>query len=102
MRSPRIIASALCPLLASMASAHGDQKLVLVPQREHSWDCLSVAFNPDGKTLASGSWNGAVTAWNIEPRQRLATLHGFAGEAWLSHALEGYCTGSDKVSDYIA
>lgn len=39
----------------------------------------SVAFAPDGKTLASGSQEGTVKLWDVATRRALATLKGGAG-----------------------
>ena len=36
----------------------------------------SVAFSPDGTTLASGSSDGTVTLWDVRRRERIGTLHG--------------------------
>ena len=33
----------------------------------HTDRVFAVAFSPDGKTLASGGWDGAVIFWSIEP-----------------------------------
>ena len=41
---------------------------------------MSVAFSPDGTTLASGSDDDTVKLWNISSRQQLATLKGNAGD----------------------
>ena len=35
----------------------------------------SVAFSPDGRTLASGSGDGILTLWDISTRQPLGRLH---------------------------
>ena len=35
---------------------------------------MTVAFSPDGKTLASGSYDVKVKLWNIATQQEVATL----------------------------
>jgi WD40 repeat protein len=46
--------------------------------------CLgwSLAFSPDGKTLASGDISGRVVLWNIATGQDLLTLHPYDGPVW--------------------
>ena len=40
----------------------------------HTQSVLSVAFSPDGKTLASGSWDTTIRLWDVETQQHKASL----------------------------
>ena len=40
----------------------------------HSDLVKSVAFSPDGTTLASGSWDGTAKLWDVASREEIATL----------------------------
>ena len=42
----------------------------------HTDGVRSIAFSPDGKTLASGSWDDTVRLWNVETREHQRTLKG--------------------------
>ncbi|CCQ68492.1 Protein kinase:G-protein beta WD-40 repeat [Crocosphaera watsonii WH 0402] len=48
----------------------------------HSDSVVSVAYSPDGKYLASGSWDNTVKIWEVKTGKSIRTLTGFSG--WLS------------------
>jgi WD40 repeat protein len=58
-------------LVASACGAPTSQELATL--KEHEFGVNSVAFSPDGKTLASGSGD-RIVMWDAKTRQELATL----------------------------
>ena len=43
---------------------------------------FTLAFTPDGRTLASGSWNGTVKFWEVASGRVRETLTGHTGRVW--------------------
>jgi WD40 repeat protein len=55
---------------------------------------MSVTFSPDGKYLASGSWDNTVKLWSVESQKEVTTLQGHS-ESVLSIAFS-------PVGNYLA
>ena len=49
---------------------------LLIDFKGHSGNVSSVAFSPNGKILASGSWDDTIRLWNPTTGQYLTTFHG--------------------------
>jgi WD40 repeat protein/serine/threonine protein kinase len=57
---------------------------------EHTGVISSLAFSPDGSRLATASWDRSIRLWDVEKRQRIATLHGHMNEVLsLAFAADG-------------
>jgi len=63
------------------ALAQGTPTRIATLQGHESW-VMSVAFSPDGRTLASGSIDGTVKLWDIVSRNQRKTLTGHASEVY--------------------
>jgi len=56
--------------------AYGTTGQQLVILKGHSGWIWSIAFSPDGQTIASGSFDSSVKLWDATTRQCLNTLQG--------------------------
>jgi WD40 repeat protein len=65
------------------------QRAELVVQTGHSSGVLSVAFSPDGKTLASGSYDTTIKLWEVGSGRELRTLSGTSSISSLAFSPDG-------------
>ena len=71
-------------LLSEIALSSNPKKVVKAPLKAifegHTDFVWSVAFSPDGQTLASGSWDGKIRLWNLRTLQHETTLIGHSSQ----------------------
>jgi WD40 repeat protein len=69
------------PILVAMfifaAPCISQEEKPILKLSKHNEAVLSVAWNPDGKTIATGSEDKTVIIWDVEKGEVIATLQGF-------------------------
>ena len=70
----------LLSLISLNTSAQEDEPYLIIG--EHMSPVTSVAFSPDGNTIASGSMGNTLRLWNAKTGELLKTLTGPTDVAW--------------------
>jgi len=63
-------------VVASGASRDDESRPRLVVNVGHTTAVTSIAFSPDGRTLASGSWDHTIKLWEVATGREIKTLSG--------------------------
>ena len=62
----------------------------------------SIAFSPDGLTLASGGWNNTVGLWDVRTGENLQTLEGHTESIWsVAFSPKRFVVASGSVDETI-
>ena len=85
----------MLPSISTPAPASPTTSIATLEGPDWVW-IPSVAFSPDGYTLAGGSTDGTIWLWDVETRQQIATLKGHADDWIYSVAFspDGYTLAS--------
>ena len=67
------------PQFPVISPQNADQIRELATLSGHTWDVVSVAFAPDGRTLASGSRDKTNKLWDVASGRAVRTLSGHRG-----------------------
>ena len=74
----------------------------LATLKGHTSSVYSVAFAPDGKTLATGSRDGTVKLWDITTGKELATLKGHTEDvSSVAFAADGKTLATGSVDQTV-
>jgi WD40 repeat protein len=85
-----------------LSPANVNQITTLRTLRGHTAPVWSVAFSPDGRRLASGSWDNTIKLWDVETGQEVRTLRGHTGGVWsMAFSPDGRLLASGSVGGTV-
>src|SRR5262245_13145665 len=90
----------LAPVTGQQAGEQGPKGQVTIKERAtlkgHSGEVWPVAYSPDGRTLASGSWDKTIKLWEMATGKERAMLKGKAFFFTVAYSPDGrtLATGS--------
>ena len=68
----------------------------------HTAAVVSIAFSPDGKAIASGSWDNTIRLWNADTGTHIRTLTGHTDGIWsVAFSPDGTTLASGSRDDTI-
>ena len=90
-------------LSISPVSAAASEKPEIFVQLGHSGNVLSVAFSPDGKYLATGSWDKTLKLWEVSTGREIRTfrLEQFVGYHSVKFSPDGRYLASAEADGFI-
>ena len=62
---------------------------VIVPQVGHTGPISSLTYSPDGRRIASGSWDGTIRIWDVGSRRLLRMMGTDGAVTSVSFILDG-------------
>ena len=68
-----------CLGLLPVSSLSAQEPKLRATLQGHTNEVVSVAYSPDGKTLASASYDGTLKLWDVTTGKERATLKGHTG-----------------------
>src|SRR5262249_34064965 len=75
----------------------------LLRVERHSWNCVAVAFSPDGQRLVTASGDHTVKVWDATTGQEALTLYGHQDEVYMaSFTPDGQRIVSEQVRRHAA
>jgi WD40 repeat protein len=102
MRAILFVVACLGVLASSAWCAAQDTRKERLTLRGHTQLINSLAFSPDGKTLASAGWDKKILLWDVNTGQNIATLEGHTMAAWaLAFSPDGKILASTGTDDTV-
>jgi WD40 repeat protein len=93
-----------CLGLLTLSAPFAQEPRVQATLRGHTDRVRSVAFSPDGKTLASGGWDNRIKVWDVATGREKATFRGHAEGDWITAVVfspDGKLLASGSTDDTI-
>ena len=90
------------PFCAVSSHAFADRSIELFLQLGHTGSVSSVAFSPDGKRLASGSFDSTVNVWELISGAIKVSMALLPGNEWIAYHPQKWVYNASLQGDEYA